>query len=380
MPTAPIEILTVKGSKIPLYMKISHIFIAIIGGYVILDYGSDVLMTFFIAMFLSFMLMPVSAYLQRKRVPKWLSIALSIMLAFLIIIVILSFFAYQLMSFQADIPELKSQFFIKYKDLQHVIESKFDFSKVDQSLWVDAKINDVSKDMSSYIMKALSSTGTFVANLALIPIYIFLVTYYKEKILTFIYSLVEPRLKRKVNFSIAKVCIVSQQYLKGILLDILILSVLNSIGFLALGLKHALLFGVLAAFLNIVPYIGVLVGSIFPIALALLTKDSIWYAAGAAGVCIVVQFLDNNFITPKVVGSSVSVNPLAATLALLFGAKVWGIAGMILSIPVTGMLKVLFDQMEKTKPYGFILGQENRLIRRRNGIKEVIEVPAKTRV
>ena len=194
------------------------------------------------------------------------------------------------------------------------------------------------------------------------------------------YSLVEPRLKRKLNFTIAKVCMVSQQYLKGILLDVLILSILNAIGFLALGLKYALLFAVLAAFLNIVPYIGVLVGSIFPVAIALLTKDSLWYAVGTAGVCIVVQFLDNNFITPKVVGSSVSINPLAATLALLLGAKVWGIVGMILSIPVTGMFKVMFDQMETLKPYGFLLGQENRLIRRKNGIKEVIEVPTNTRI
>ncbi len=380
MPATPLELLPNKGLKIPIYMKISHIFIAIIGGYVILDFGSDILMTFFIAMFLSFMLIPVSNYLQKKRFPKWLAIILSILVAIFIISIILCFFAYQLLSFQADLPELKTQFHQKYIELQHHIEMRYDYSKQDQTLWVDNKINELTANTSNNIMKALSTTGTLIANLALIPIYIFLITYYKEKILTFMYSLVEPRLKRKLNFTIAKVCIVSQQYLKGILLDILILAILNSIGFLALGLKHALLFAALAAFLNIVPYIGVLVGSVFPIAIALLTKDSLWYATGAAGVCVVVQFLDNNFITPKVVGSSVSINPLAATIALLMGAKVWGIIGMILSIPVTGMLKVMFDQMETTKSYGFLLGQENRLIRRKNGIKEVIEVPTNTRI
>ncbi|MBC7388780.1 MAG: AI-2E family transporter [Opitutaceae bacterium] len=380
MPATPLDLLPNKGFKIPAYMKISHIFIAIIGGYIILDYGSDILMTFFIAMFLSFMLIPISNYLQKKRFPKWIAIVISILLAIFIISIILCFFAYQLLSLHADLPELKTQFHLKYIELQHHIENRYDYSQQDQTLWVDHKINEFTANTSNYIMKALSTTGTLIANLALIPIYIFLITYYKEKILTFMYSLVEPRLKRKLNFTIAKVCIVSQQYLKGILLDILILSILNSIGFLALGLKHALLFAALAAFLNIVPYIGVLVGSVFPIAIALLTKDSLWYAAGAAGVCVVVQFLDNNFITPKVVGSSVSINPLAATIALLMGAKVWGIIGMILSIPVTGMFKVMFDQMETLKSYGFLLGQENRLIRRKNGIKEVIEVPTNTRI
>ena len=379
MPTFPYELSKEERIKIPAYVKISHIVVAIIGAYIILDFGSDILMTFFVAMFMSFMLMPVSAFLERKGLPKWLSIIISILFAVFIIVVVLGFFAYQLFSFQADLPELKAQSLIRYREIQHYIETKFQFSKHEQSVWVDKKISDISKDTSIYLMSALSTTGAIVANLALIPIYIFFITYYKSKILTFIYALVETRLKRKVNFTIAKVCIVSQQYLKGLLLDILILSVLNSLGFLALGLKHALLFGFLAAFLNIVPYVGVLVGSIFPIAIALLTKDSMWYAVGAAGVCIVVQFLDNNFITPKVIGSSVSINPLAATLALLVGAKVWGIIGMILSIPATGMFKVMFDQMESLKPYGFLLGQEKRMIRRRkDGYKELIEVPAKT--
>ncbi|MFN8235666.1 MAG: AI-2E family transporter [Bacteroidia bacterium] len=93
-----------------------------------------------------------------------------------------------------------------------------------------------------------------------------------------------------------------------------ILSILNSTGFMLLGIEHAILFGVLASILNIIPYIGVLIGSILPVLAALLTKDEIGYAIGAAGVCVTVQFIDNNFITPYVVGSSVSINPLTATI------------------------------------------------------------------
>jgi predicted PurR-regulated permease PerM len=141
-------------------------------------------------------------------------------------------------------------------------------------------------------------------------------------------------------------------------LDVLILAILNSTGFLLLGIKHAILFGVLAAMLNIIPYIGVMIGSILPILMALLTKDEIGYALGALGVCVFVQFLDNNFITPYVVGSSVSINPLTATIVLVASAIIWGISGMILCLPLAGMFKVIFDNIESLKPYGFLIGEE----------------------
>jgi predicted PurR-regulated permease PerM len=141
-------------------------------------------------------------------------------------------------------------------------------------------------------------------------------------------------------------------------LDVVILSVLNSAGFLILGLKHAILFGVLASVLNIIPYIGVLIGSTLPILMAFLTKDSMSYALGVAGICFFVQFLDNNFITPYVVGSSVSINPLTAIIVLVASALIWGIPGMVLCMPLTGMAKVLCDNIDSLKPYGFLLGEE----------------------
>jgi predicted PurR-regulated permease PerM len=71
----------------------------------------------------------------------------------------------------------------------------------------------------------------------------------------------------------------------------------------------------------------------------------------------VVQFLEGNFITPNIVGSKVSVNPLAAIIALLIGGMLWGPAGMILSIPFTAIIKVVFDHVDSLEPFGFLLGE-----------------------
>jgi predicted PurR-regulated permease PerM len=181
---------------------------------------------------------------------------------------------------------------------------------------------------------------------------------YQDKFREFVLLITKEDKNDQALMVVKKVSVVSQKYLRGIFLDVVILSVLNSTGFLILGLPHAILFGVLAALLNIIPYIGVLIGSILPILMAFLTKDSMTYPLAVLGICFFVQFLDNNFITPYVVGSSVSINPLTATLALVGSSLIWGIPGMILCLPLTGMAKVVCDNVESLKPYGFLIGEE----------------------
>jgi len=185
-------------------------------------------------------------------------------------------------------------------------------------------------------------------------------TYYRDKFKHFV-ELMAKNDQQSEHFLgiMKKVTTVSQKYLKGLFLVILILSVLNSTGFLLLGLRHAVLFGVLLAFLNIIPYIGVLIGSILPFAMALITEDSFGIALGVVGVCVFVQFLENNFITPNVVGGSVSINPFTAIIALTTSALIWGLVGMIIALPFVGMMKVAFDNIESLKPLGFLIGEEH---------------------
>jgi len=154
----------------------------------------------------------------------------------------------------------------------------------------------------------------------------------------------------------------------------LIVGVLNTTGLMILGIEHAMFFGALAAVLTIIPYIGVFIGSLLPILFALVTKDSLWYPVGVALIFWIVQFLEGNFITPNVVGGRVSINPFAAILALFFGGMIWGAIGMILSIPVLAITKVIFDTVPPLNPYGFLLGNppdESTLESRRVRLKSI---------
>ncbi len=320
--------------------------------------GKPVLLPLAVALLLSFLLLPISRRLEKWRVPRVIAIILSIVVAIAVLAGLMYFFYSQLLLFVNDWPELSKQMSGRLDSLYQFIHEKFNFSKFEQKSWVNERITSLGASAGSYALGVFTATGSFIATLALLPIFIFFITYYKPKFVHFI-QLVFKEEKADDTLSIIKeISRVSQKYLKGLMLDILILSVLNSTGFLLFGLKHAILFGVLLAFLNIIPYVGVLVGSILPITMALITHDQISVALGVAAVCVVVQFLDNNFITPNVIGSSVSINPFASIIALTVSAMVWGMVGMIIALPLVGMIKVALDNIEPLKPYGYLIGEE----------------------
>ena len=317
------------------------------------------LIPFTISVFFTFLLLPLSRAMESIRIPRALAIILSLVAAAAVFGGLIYFLVMQVDIFIGEWPELKKQLDLKWASIQQYINQEFNITRRQQSRWINEKVEETVQNGDMYAMGFFNATGTFLAGLLLIPIYIFFLTYYRDKFKAFIRLLVKDD-PEKILDIIRRISTVSQKYLKGLLLDVLILSVLNTTGFLILGLRHAVLFGVLASILNIIPYVGVLIGSILPVMMALLTEDSLGVAIGVAMVAWFVQLLDNNLITPNVVGSSVSINPFAAFLALIISALIWGVPGMVLCIPLTGMIKVVCDNIDPLKPYGFMIGEESR--------------------
>lgn len=320
--------------------------------------AQNILIPLTVAVFFTFLLMPVSRRLESWKFPKSLAILISIILAFILVAIVFYFFVDQILSFTNDWPVLEKTLETKWESLTQFISETFHISRIEQKAWLTTKIKENASTGGVLVLGLFSATTSFLASFALIPIYVFFLTLYQDKIKEFIRLITKEDKNEHVLFIVKEVSVVSQKYVMGIFLDVIILSILNSTGFLILGLPHAILFGVLASVLNIIPYIGVLIGSTLPILMALLTKDSMSYAIAAGAICVVVQFLDNNFITPYVVGSSVSINPLTATIVLIASSLIWGIPGMVLCLPLTGMAKVVCDHVDSLKPYGFLLGEE----------------------
>lgn len=322
-----------------------------------LYFGRDLLILLFTSAIFAALMLPLHNGLVKRRFPSWLAAFLCCLSMLVIVVSLIWFFAWQYSHFAKDLPELRTSLDIKLTTIRSYLDGRFHFSRQEQEAWMDAQVKKVGESGGSIVMGVFSATGAVLAVVMLIPIFTFFLLLLKGKVHTFLEQLSGDEQGATLKV-VKRSSLLSRKYLRGVVTVMIILTVLNSIGFLLLGLKYAILLAATAALLNVVPYIGPWIGSLLPMFIALITKDSMWYAVGALGVILISQFLDNNFITPKIVGSSVSINPLASIVALLAGGMLWGVAGLILAIPFTGVLKAVCDEVPALRPWGFLLGEE----------------------
>ena len=221
--------------------------------------------------------------------------------------------------------------------------------------YLEQGLSTVVNKSGQYVSTALGATTSVFTTLGLLPIFVFFMMYYKNMYRTFLHKMWAND-DQFVNAIVDGIQSVTQNYIVGMMTVIFLLAILNAIGLWIMGIPHALFFAVFAALLAIIPYIGIIIGSLPAIIFALLFTDSLWNPVGVIGVFAIVQFLEGNFITPNIVGSRVSINPMIALVALLIGGELWGISGMILFVPFVGILKHIFDQVDELKPLGYLFG------------------------
>ena len=319
--------------------------------------ASDLVVPIAFAGFLSIVMLPIVKRLENRR----LGTALSITIVLLGTVIIMSFLMWividQIVGLVNDLPNLQSKFVLFIGEASGRLEEDFGISIAEQNKFVGEFVRTVG----TYLGNVLISTTNTLSVLIQIPIYIFLILIYRDKFKEFFLSLLPHDNEFTWKTDMERVV---QGYISGLTWVTLIIAALNSIGLLALGIDHAIFFGILSGILTIIPYVGIIIGALFPVIMALITKDSIWYAIGVIIVFFVVQFLEGNFITPRITGSKVSINALAAIVALVLGGKILGIAGMILSIPAIGVLKIVLSHSEHLKPFVILLEDKDRTVRK----------------
>lgn len=282
-----------------------------------------------------------------KRLGRVFSITIVMVGSLLLFGLMIWFIVGQLKALVLSLPDLEEKFVLWVQTINQYIENQFAISTDEQT----TMIKDGLKNLSVYMADVVLSTSYLAYFFVQVPIYIFLFLLYREKFRDFFMAFnPDGELKWKKDIDG-----VVRGYLSGLAIVVLIAGSLNSIGLLALGIDHAIFFGFLSGALTMIPYIGITIGATLPALLALITKDSAWYAVGVVAVHAAVQFLEGNFITPKITGSRISVNALAAILALLIGNLLLGIAGMILAVPAVGILKILVASSRSLKPFVILL-------------------------
>lgn len=314
--------------------------------------AADIIVPMAFAAFLSVVMLPAIKRMEKRKIGTALSITIVLFATVIVLGLLIWLVVNQVVSLINDLPNLQARFERSIDDLSGMLLSQFGISIVDQK----KLLGEFMRTVSVFLGNVLLTTTSAISTLVQIPIYIFLFLIYRHKFKQFFMSLAPRYEELGWHRDVEKVV---QGYISGLTLVTLIIAVLNCIGLLALGIDHAIFFGILSGVLTIIPYVGIIIGAAFPIIMALITKDSAWYAFGVVIVFLVVQFLEGNFITPRITGSRVSINALAAIIALLIGGKILGIAGMILAVPAIGVLKILLAQNTRLKPLVILLEDQD---------------------
>ena len=212
--------------------------------------------------------------------------------------------------------------------------------------------------MTGVLESVWSSVSGFLSFMVMLPIFMILILMNRQKLKNFFYQLPtqEQDLRTWEKTADALKSVV-QNYIMGLLIVVVILAVLNSIGLLILGIPFAIALGLSSAVLSILPYLGNLLGGSLAVLVAFATKDNPLSILGVLIMILVVQFLEGNLITPKVMGNKVNINAIVTIVALLVWGFVWGILGMILAVPMTAMIHVLLEHSKKTKAYADLMGE-----------------------
>ncbi len=358
-------------NKLPLYLKLSQIIMGLLAFFFILFIGTDIIVPIIFATIIAILLNPFVNLLTRIKCNRVVAILIAVLLALFVISSVTYFIVSQAAMFSETWPQFKQKFTSLFNDCILWFSTHLNIGKPKIDAWINKTKSEGMSNSSAVIGSVITTFGGMLVMLFLLPVYTFMILFYKPLLLEFIAQLFKNNEQKVVAEVLSETKTLIQSYLIGLLLEAAVVAALNAIGLLVLGVQYAILIGVIGALLNMIPYIGGLVAIALPMLMALATKSPIT-ALWVFILYIIVQFIDNNFIVPKIVASKVKINALVSIVVVLIGGALWGISGMFLAIPLTAIIKVIFDRIDQLKPFGFLLGDNQPPIGKFN-----IKIPKK---
>lgn len=340
--------------KIPFYAKAALISISAFALVYTMIAGQAIIVPIALATILAILFNPLVNFLVARKFNRVIAISCAVFVATLFAVGMVYVISAQISMVSDAYPELKAKFTETSGDLVTWTSKTFNIRESKIRAWSADTQSEAINDFA--IGEKLTQAGRVAVIILLLPVYLFLILFYKTLLLEFVRRLFREKYQTTVAQVLTNTKQIIQRYLVGLFFEMIIVGVLNSAGLLILGIENAIILGFTGAILNIIPYIGGLVAIALPMLMAFATTDSLTVPILVLLVYMFIQFVDNHFIVPKIVASRVQINALISIIAVLVGGAIWGVPGMFLSIPLTAIAKVICDHIESLKPWGFLLG------------------------
>ncbi len=301
---------------------------------------------------LSYLLYPIVNFLEKKGSPRIFAILSAIIILVFVVSVFAVFFFKRIYLFMDELPYFREKAVRHLDMLQQFIESNFGIPAERLKNYLLTQIFDLSIKSE----KLFSATTATIFAILMQPVYVFLILYYRTKFAYFFLKAVGRKNRKVTIIVLREIASVVTRYMLGVATVVLILCFFNTAGYWIIGLKYSLLLGVISALFSFIPYFGNFIGGSIPLIFALLTEDSIGYALRVVLFVFIVHFIENNILSPNIVGHNVRINPFVIIISLILGSMLWGLPGLLVIIPFVAMFYVIMKKIPSLQPYVYLIG------------------------
>lgn len=329
------------------------LFFLIFGG---LYLASDFLIPLAFAGIFAMLMSPLSAKLEGIGFNKALASFVCILLLVLVFTGIGTLLSTQIAGFTEDLPQIEQEINKQLISLQGFFHETFGISPEEQQKIVKEGSSSESGGLSSIILSFIDSSTGAMANALLVLVYMFLLLYYRSRFPIFILKVVSEDQEERAQHVIQESSQVAQKYLIGRGILIVILAVLYSAGLTIAGLDNALFLSAIAALLTIIPYVGNIIGFSLLMLMALAQGEGSQMYLSILIIFSIVQLIESYVLEPFVVGAEVDIHPFFTVVIIIVGEQIWGVAGMILAIPMLAIVKIIFSHIDFMSPYAYLIG------------------------
>ena len=348
-----------KTVTLPFYARLPLVLISLVLLVYVAIIGKSIIIPIFIAFLVSMLLLPFTRFQEKKlRFPRIVACLVSPILFVIMLLGVGLFLGTQVAHFEDDIPEFKAQLMTLFNDAQIYIADHFNVTEQEQINYLSENVEKTFQTGSSLISGAILSVTSMLLNGGFVFLYTFFFLLYRSHLLKFLIWSFGPQQEEKVIDVSSSVQDIIKQYLVGLMIQVVLITGMLYIAFSIIGIKYAFLFAVLCGILNLIPYVGIFSATVLASLVTLATGEPIQVLYLIISI-IIVNSIDGNFIMPKIIGSKVQVNSFMVFVGLIIAESIWGIAGMFLAIPILAITKIICDEVNDLKPFGFLLGEED---------------------
>lgn len=343
----------------PLYKSIA-VLLLIILSIGILFVGKELLVPLALAGILAMLLIPLGKWFEKKRLNRGWASLLCVLVFVLVAAAIITLLSFQIAGISKDMSGIQQRVGKISEQVKGYISNTLGISKEEQQKMMEKQQSSASGNSGAAVVAITGSLLNGLVNTVLVLVYMFLILFFRNRFRQFVLKLVPAVEKEKAETILFKSSNVARQYLSGLSLMIGCLWLLYGIGFSIVGVKHALFFAVLCGLLEIVPFVGNLTGTGLTVLMTLTQGGGSSMILGVLATYLVIQFVQTYILEPLVVGAEVNINPFFTILVIVAGELIWGIPGMVLALPLTGIMKIVFDHVPALQPYGYLVGEDKK--------------------